>query len=100
MTEVVELTNRIPRGHRAMADQLKRSSTSVVANIAEGANRRGVGEKRQRFTEARAEAGETAAWLEIMVALGWATEAEVASAVHALDRVCAMLTRLIRRHPG
>jgi hypothetical protein len=33
MTEVVALTRLIPRGHRSIADQMKRASTSVVANI-------------------------------------------------------------------
>ena len=46
MVEVVAITHRIPRGHRSMADQMKRSATSVVANIAEGANRRSAAEKR------------------------------------------------------
>jgi four helix bundle protein len=100
MTEVVALTRLIPRGHRSIADQMKRSSTSVVANIAEGANRHSPGEKRQKYTIARAEAGETAAWLEILVGLGLATEAQVAPTAHRLDRVAAMLTRLIRRHPA
>jgi four helix bundle protein len=79
---------------------MKRASTSVVANIAEGANRHGPGEKRQKYTIARAEAGETAAWLEILVGLELATEAQVAPTAHRLDRVAAMLTRLILRHPA
>ena len=97
MAGVNALSIRIPRGHRSMADQMKRSSTAVVALIAEGANRRGAGEKRQKFTEARGEAGETAAWLEILVVLQLADEAEVAPTVHLLSRVAAMLTRLIQR---
>jgi four helix bundle protein len=97
MAEVNALSRAIPRGHRAIADQMKRSSTAVVALIAEGANRRGAGEKRQRFTEARGEAGETAAWLEILVVLQLADEAEVAPTAHLLSRVVAMLTRLIQR---
>jgi four helix bundle protein len=84
MVGVNALSRRVPRGHRSVADQMKRSS-------------RGVGEKRQRFTEARGEAGETAAWLEILVVLDLADEAEVAPTAHLLSRVAAMLTRLIQR---
>ncbi|MBW1880805.1 MAG: four helix bundle protein [Deltaproteobacteria bacterium] len=98
MVGVNVLARGIPRGHRSIADQMKRSSTAVVALIAEGANRRGAGEKRQRFTEARGEAGETAAWLEILVVLELAEEAHVAPTAHLLSRVAAMLTRLIQRN--
>ena len=45
----------IPRGRRELADQLKRASTSTVLLIAEGANRRTAGDKRQRFAMARGE---------------------------------------------
>ena len=40
MVRSVELSKQIPRGHRPMADQLKRAATAVVAALAEGANRR------------------------------------------------------------
>ena len=39
------LARSVPRGHRSMADQLKRSSTGVVSAITEGANRRTPAEK-------------------------------------------------------
>ena len=47
MSDVMTISDRVPRGHRAIADQMKRSATSVVPNIAEGANRRGAAESRQ-----------------------------------------------------
>src|SRR5687767_10181041 len=55
------LAQQIPRGHRSVADHLLRSSSNAVLLLAEGANRRGPAEKRQRFVESRGEVGEVAA---------------------------------------
>lgn len=97
MKDAFQITKRIPRGNRHIADQLKRSVTSVVANIAEGANRRGDAEIRQRFVQARGEAGEAEAWLEILVDLEICRVEEVSEAAFKLDRVARMLTKLIQR---
>ena len=94
--KLYRLADSLPRGHRSLADQLKRSSTSIAANIAEGANRRTPAEKRQRFADARAEAGESEAWLELLVAIGLIELADALPLAHELDRISAMLTRLIR----
>lgn len=100
MREIIRISDQIPRGHRPIADQLKRASTSVVANIAEGANRSGAAERRQRFVVARGEAGEAEAWLEILAELGIGEERELADAAHKLDRVAAMLAGLIQKANG
>ena len=64
------LIERRPRGNANLADQLSRASVSTVTNIAEGANRLGAGEKRQKFSIARGEVGEAAACIELAAALG------------------------------
>jgi hypothetical protein len=46
-----KIAARIPRGHRNIADHLVRSASNCVLLLAEGANRRGVASKRQRFAE-------------------------------------------------
>ena len=64
------LIERMPRGNANLSDQLSRASVSTVTNIAEGANRLGTGEKRQKFSIARGEVGEAAACIELAAALG------------------------------
>ena len=91
---------RIPRGQRSLADQLARASQSTALLIAEGANRMGMGEKRQRYSLARGECGECAAALELAQRLGLAPALEVAAALALADRVGAMLTRLVVRFGG
>lgn len=91
------LIARMPRGHAALADQLSRASIATVTNLAEGANRLGTGEKRQKFCIARGEVGEAAACVELAAALGLVPAAEAQAAIALADRIAAMLTRLIQR---
>jgi len=91
------LSDSIPRGFRAFADQILRSAGSTVAQIAEGANRRTAAEKRNAFGRARGEAGETAAHAELLSVLGLVPEEDAEKVMLLADRVAAMLTRLIQR---
>ena len=55
----------MPRGNANLSEQLSRASVSTVTKIAEGANRLGTGEKRQKLSIARGEVGEAAACIEL-----------------------------------
>lgn len=92
------IADRVPRGYRKWADQLLRAAGSTVGLIGEGANRFTTGQKRQKFTEARGEAGEVAAWVEQLHGCGMVAEVEALEVLALADRVCAMLTGLIKRH--
>ena len=96
----VKLSKKIPRGHRSMADQLKRAATAVVAAIAEGANRRTNAEKADKFAQARTEAGEAAAWLEMLAGLGLLDSDDLVPVVLLYERTVKMLSGLIRTHGG
>ena len=91
------LAQKIPRGHRSVADHLLRSSSNAALLLAEGANRRGKAEKRQRFVESRGESGEVAAACDLVIALELAAETEALSVKQRAGRVCAMLSGLIDR---
>ena len=92
-----QVADRIPRGHRSLADQLLRSSGSTVLLIGEGANRYSAGAKRQRYSEARGECGEVAAAAELLRILKLAPESECGVLLDLAGRVAAMLTRLVER---
>ena len=94
------LIERMPRGNANLADQLSRASVSTVTNIAEGANRLGTGEKRQKFSIDRGEVGEAAACIELAAALGLVPRPEAEAALVLAGRIAAMLTRLIQRFGG
>ena len=94
-TQAKGVADLIPRGHRNLADQLLRASTSVVLNIAEGANRTTPGAKRQRYSEARGEAGEVAANTTLLSILDLVPTNQCQAVTHLAGRIAAMLTRLI-----
>ena len=60
--------------------------------------RQGPKQKRQRFVEARGEAGETAAHLQRLRRYRFISEEQLMTSLSLADRLCAMLTGLIKRH--
>jgi four helix bundle protein len=95
---VGELTKQVPRGHHNLVDQIVRAANGTEALIAEGANRYSSRQKRQRFIEARGEAGEVAAHLERLARCRFISQQQLMTGLRLADRVCAMLTGLIKRH--
>jgi four helix bundle protein len=91
-----EVAATIPRGHRNIADHMLRAASNGVLLLAEGANRRGAGEKRQRFAEARGEAGEVAAAVDLAAALGLLRGPQLGNLKHLAARVAALASGLIR----
>lgn len=87
----------IPRGHRNVADHMDRAASNSVLLIAEGANRRGAGEKRQRFVESRGESGEVAAAGDLVIVLNIGSKDDAEELKQLAGRVSAMLTRMIAR---
>jgi four helix bundle protein len=87
----------IPRGHRNVADHLERAASNAVLLLAEGANRRGNGEKRQRFVESQGETGEVAAAADLVIVLRLGSADDAEELKQLASRVSAMLTRLILR---
>ena len=92
-----ELADPIPRGHRSVADHLARAASNTVLLYAEGANRRGAAQKRQRFVESRGECGEVAAAGDLILVLQIGNDARAVKMKQLASRVSAMLTRLIAR---
>jgi four helix bundle protein len=92
-----QIAKRIPRGHRSVADHLLRAASNTVLLMAEGANRRGIALKRQRFVESRGESAEVAAAGDLLNMLGIVSRDESDHLKHLAGRVSAMHTRLIGR---
>lgn len=89
-TTAGEVAAAIPRGHRNIADHMLRAASNCVLLLAEGANRRGAGEKRQRFVEARGEAGEVAAAVDLATALSLLRSPQLGNLKHLAARVAAL----------
>ena len=98
--DVVRLSDVVALRLRADAKrQLRTSTTSIVANIAEGAGEFSPREKVRFYRMARRSAIEAAAWLDIAaIRVGEAPEIEQARAV--LHEVVSMLVRLVQAIEG
>ena len=90
------IADAVPRGYRSFADQLLRSSGGVALLIAEGVSRGSNAQKRQRLIEARGEACESAAAVEVLVTLGLAAKEPARTYMRLADRVVGMINGLLR----
>ncbi len=87
-----ELCTRLPPGHAALADQLRRSSTSICLNLAEGAGEFSRKEKGRFYRIAKRSAIECVAILDVCHAIKLAVETEPGERL--LLRIVSMLTRM------
>jgi four helix bundle protein len=94
-----EVAQHLPRGRAYLADQLQRAAVSVPLNIAEGAGEFSRKDKRRFYRMALRSATEAAAILDVCVRLELGEPASVAVGLNLLDRIVAMLTRMIRGQP-
>ena len=90
-----KLLHTIPRGHSDLADQLRRSAQSIPQNIAEGAGKNTRADKARYYAIARGSAMESAAHLDVMRLAELLDDQRHAEGVALLERVVAMLTRMI-----
>jgi four helix bundle protein len=86
----------LERGRGYLADQLRRASTSIAFNIAEGAGEYNRREKSRFYRIAKRSTTECAAILDVCVRLELSDAEIIEEGRELLLRIVAMLTRLIR----
>ena len=91
-----EIADGLGRPYGALGDQLRRASTSIGANIAEGVGKDAADQQRF-FRIARGSTYETAALVEMAVRIGRVAPPQRALIRPLLLSVAAILTTLIRR---
>ena len=92
--DVRPYAERIARFDRDLARQLRKSSTSVPLNVAEGSGLR-AGRRRQSYDYALGEARETLANLEAAQAIGYLPSID-AQLRQRLDHIIGTLVNLVR----
>ena len=86
----------MPRGKSHLADQLSRASTSIVLNLAEGVGKFSRPDKRRYYMIARGSAMESAALLDVFQRLQLVDVEHHQAGKALLERVVAMLVKLVR----
>ncbi len=86
---------QMPRGYAHLGDQLRRAALSVPLNIAEGVGKASDEDKARFFAVARGSAMECSAVIDCLVRLELLEAARANEVTELLDRVYAMLTRMM-----
>lgn len=94
--EIYRLSKLFPKDEQfGITSQIRRSSTSVLANLAEGFSRVTPADKAHKYTIARAENSETCAFLYIVIELGILKNDQAAKAFILYEETGKLLTGLI-----
>lgn len=94
---IFELTKTFPAEERySMVDQMRRSSRSVCANIAEAwRKRRYQAHFVSKLSDSESEAEETRVWLEFANRCGYLAEPEARELDETYDKILGQLVRMI-----
>jgi four helix bundle protein len=93
---VNEIAGDLPSGHGERADQLLRSSESVIRNIAEGAGRWSRQDSAKHFKIARGEAMEVAASMDVLRLRKLVSDERYIQSENHLSAIVGMLTKMSR----
>ena len=91
-----QLTSGLPKGNGALHDQLKRSSLSIVLNIAEACGKATSKDKERFFAIATGSALESGAVLDACKILKLIDESLLVSGKKLIIRIVAMLSKMCR----
>ena len=95
--EIYRLTVQFPKSeHFGLSSQLKRASTSIVANIAEGFGRYSHADKAHKYVIARGECAEVTAFLLVAIRVKFLDEKQARLALELTDTVGKLLSGLIQ----
>ncbi len=97
MAFVSGLVDRLAGKSRFARDQLLRSSQSIALNIAEGNGKRSVADRKRYFEIAHGSAMESAATLDVIVAIEATNPEDVAAGKELLGRIVSMLTKMTEK---
>lgn len=95
--EIFEISKNFPKDERfSLTDQIRRSSRSVAANIAEGYRKRQYPKMFvSKLADADGEGAETASWLDFALACGYIDGEKHKSLYTRYESVGGMLGRMI-----
>ena len=89
------LSENVPKGYASLGDQLRRASASIPLNLAEGTGKFDK-DARRFYAIARGSALECAAIVDVFKTLGLIQIENYDKTQLLLDRIVAMLTKMIR----
>ena len=96
--QIYVVTKSFPPDERfGITAQIRRSSTSILANLAEGFSRKHDADKAYKYVIARGECSETLAFLLVAMELGYVEEHSAKPAITLTHETGKLLSGLIHR---
>lgn len=89
----VDVIAGLPRGHAHLADQLRRATSSITLNFAEGCGKSSARDRRRYFHSARGSANEVVAILDVALAFNALDTTLHDKGIDVADHLAAMLSR-------
>ena len=97
--EIYNLTKKFPKNEQfGLTSQMRRASTSILANLAEGFSRSGSRDKAYKYTIARGECSEIHAFLLVSKKLEFRSSEEAKYSIDLTCKVRKLLSGLINRY--
>jgi len=97
--DIYRLTKLLPPDERfGLTSQLRRASTSILANIAEGFSRRSPADKVHKYIIARGECSEVMAFLMIIESIGFLQRKEIQRSLELSELTGRLISGLIHAH--
>jgi four helix bundle protein len=87
------LIEQLPRGYGYLADQLRRASTSIILNFAEGNGKKGLKERQRFFRIAKGSLYEVAAVYDVALSFGLIEKTFHEKVIDRCDYIAAMLSK-------
>ncbi len=98
VSNIYQLTKSFPREEQfGLTSQIRRSSVSLISNIAEGFARSSENETKKILDIARSSLVEADTQIEIAIKLGYISENEIKELNENSNHIFAMLTNLIKK---
>jgi four helix bundle protein len=97
--EIYQMTQSFPKDEQyGISSQLKRASVSIVSNLSEGLSRNTKLETRRFLQIARSSLVELDSQIEISLQLKFCNQDQIKNLEELVNRVFAMLTKMIKKY--
>ncbi|MDP7247225.1 MAG: four helix bundle protein [Candidatus Peribacteraceae bacterium] len=96
--EIYKITSQFPNEEKfGLSSQMRRASTSILANIAEGYSRRTKADKYHKYIIARGECSELHAFILIVIELKYLSKEDATRLIDLTNQEGQMLSGMVRK---
>jgi four helix bundle protein len=96
VNQIYLVTKNFPEAEKfGLSNQLRRASISVISNVAEGASRKSIIEKKRFYEISRSSLVEIDTQIEVALMLKYVLKENISEIEHCISRIFQMLSKMI-----